>query len=193
MTATHIDLLESVLRTTQRLADRLEPRDLERPTPCEELDVRRLLEHLIGWQQVMGACAADLETALADGSPTYVASADVAGDLRAASTALIANLRRRADDTIVLPYRGTTSVDVMHAEQLAEHAIHTWDLGAALGVPVSFDEEVVAEAHEGLSLMLGESFAEMGFRTPESAEPAPTELARLLVRSGRSPADWSMP
>ncbi|VXB88636.1 maleylpyruvate isomerase family mycothiol-dependent enzyme [Aeromicrobium sp. 9AM] len=193
MTATQIDLLESVLRTTRRLADRLEPRDLERPTPCDELDVRRLLEHLIGWQQIMGACAAGLEPALADGSPTYVASADIAGDLRAASTALVNSLRQRNDDTIVLPYRGSTSVDVMHAEQLAEHVIHTWDLGAALGVPVSFDEEVVTAAHEGLSLMLGESFAEMGFRTPVSAQPAPTELARLLVRSGRSPADWPTP
>jgi uncharacterized protein (TIGR03086 family) len=192
VTRRDIDLLESVVRTTQGLVDQLEPADLDRPTPCEELDVRRLVEHLIGWEQVMAACAADLEPALLDGSPTYRAGADISDDLRAASTDLVDQLRRRTDHVIVLPYRGLTSVDVMHAEQLAEHVIHTWDLGAALGVRVSFEPEVVNAAHDGLTLMLGEVFAETGFRSPPVAEPGPTELDRLLVRSGRSPATWPM-
>jgi uncharacterized protein (TIGR03086 family) len=186
-----VDLLETVLDATRRVVEGLEPADLDRPTPCEEFTVRRLLEHVIGWQQVMGACAADLEPPLADGSPTYRASADVAGDLRAASATLTTNLRRRTATTITLPYRGATSVAVMQAEQIAEYVIHTWDLAAAVGVGLDFDDDVLGAAHEGLSWMLGESFAEMGFQPPASTDPTSSELVRLVVRSGRSPSDWA--
>ena len=186
-----MDLLEAVLDATRRVVEGLEPDDLDRPTPCEEFTVRRLLEHVVGWQQVMGACAADLEPSLANGSPTYRASADIAGDLRAASATLLVNLRHRTDRTITLPYRGATSVAVMQLEQIAEYVIHTWDLAAAVGVSLDFDNDVLGAAHEGLSLLLGESFAEMGFRPPATTEPASGELVRLLVRRGRAPSDWA--
>ena len=186
-----MDLLETVLHATRRVVEGLEPADLDRPTPCEEFTVRRLLEHVIGWQQVMGACAADLEPSLTDGSPTYRVSANVAGDLRVASATLLANLRHRTTRTITLPYRGATSVVVMQLEQIAEYVIHTWDLAAAVGVGLDFDNDVLGAAHEGLSLLLGESFAEMGFRPPATTDPASGELVRLLVRSGRSPSDWA--
>jgi uncharacterized protein (TIGR03086 family) len=186
-----LDTLEVVLRTTQDVTDQVRSGDLTHPTPCAEFDVRRLLEHIIGWQQVSGACAADLEPPLAEGSPTYTASLDLAGDLRDATTTLLTRLRARSEETITLPYRGATSVSVMHSELIAESVIHTWDLAAALGVSVEFDDHVVSVAHDGLSLLLGESFAEIGFRSPAATDPDSSELARLLVRSGRSPGDWA--
>jgi uncharacterized protein (TIGR03086 family) len=190
VTERNLDLLETVLRTTHRIVDGLGPDDLVRPTPCEEFDVRRLLEHVIGWQLVSGACAVDLEPPLADGSPTYRASPDLADDLQGASSDLLANLRKRSEETITLPYRGVTSVDVMHAEQVAEAVIHTWDLAAAVGASLELDDDVVSAAHDGLSLLLGESFAEIGFRPPKPTDSGSTELVRLLERSGRSPGDW---
>lgn len=190
MTWRDLDLLETVLRTTHRVAQHLGPDDLGRSTPCEELDVRRLLEHVIGWQLVTGACAIDREPPLADGSPTYRASQDVVGDLREASSALQTNLRQRSDTKITMPYRGVVPVDVVHAELVAETVIHTWDLAAGLGERVRFDDEVVNAAHEGLSLLLNESFAEVGFRVPATGAAASSEFVRLLVRSGRTPGDW---
>ena len=191
MTQHTVDLLDLVLRTTHRIAQGLTPDDLARPTPCDEFDARRLLEHVIGWQLVTGACAADLEPPVAAGSPTYRASSDLAADLMATSTTLLTNLRRRSDLTISMPYRGVTSADVVHAEQLAEAVIHTWDLAAAVGVSLELDDDVVSAAHDGLSLLLGESFAEMGFRSPTAEDPEATGLVRLLVRSGRAPEDWA--
>jgi uncharacterized protein (TIGR03086 family) len=192
VTERNLELLETVLDTTRRLAEGLAPGDLTRPTPCDEFDVRGLLEHVIGWQLVTGACAVDLEPPLADGSPTYRASSEVAHDLRSASAELLRNLRKRSDATITMPYRGVTPVDVMHAELVAEAAIHTWDLGAAIGVSVDFDDDVVSAAHEGLSLLLGESFAEIGFRRPQPTGAGTSELVRLLERSGRTPGDWAV-
>ena len=49
VTARDIDLLEAVLDTTRRVVESLEPGDLDRLTPCEQRDVRGLLEHVIGW------------------------------------------------------------------------------------------------------------------------------------------------
>lgn len=191
MTERNLDLLETVLATTRRLAEGLQPDDLARPTPCDEFDVRRLLEHVIGWQLVTGACAVDLVPPMDDGSPTYRASSEVADDLRSASADLVANLRKRPDTAITMPYRGVTSVDVVHAELVAEAVIHTWDLGAAVGVSVEFEGDVLSAAQEGLSLLLGESFAEIGFRAPRSADAGSSELVRLLERSGRAPGDWA--
>ena len=190
MTQRNLDRLETVLTTTRRIVEGLEPNDLSRETPCDEFDVRRLLEHVIGWQLVTGACAADLEPPLSDGSPTYRASSAVSDDLRSASADLLASLRKRPEATITMPYRGVTSVDIVHAELVAEAVIHTWDLGAAVGVSVEFNDDVVSAAHEGLSLLLGESFAEMGFRSPTPGDASASELVRLLERSGRTPAEW---
>jgi len=190
MTDPHVDLLETVLATTQRVAGGLDPSDLDRPTPCDEFDVRRLLEHVIGWQLVTAACAADRDVPVLDGSPTYRASADLTRDLREASAALVATLRARTDETITMPYRGATPMRVMLAELVAETVIHTWDLAAARGQAIDFDTDVMAAAHDGLTLLLGESFAEMGFRVSGEAQPPSSGLAHLLVRSGRTPGAW---
>ncbi|KRC63812.1 hypothetical protein ASE12_02945 [Aeromicrobium sp. Root236] len=192
MSDPHVDLLERVLVTTRRTAEGLTPQDLDRRTPCEEFDVRRLLEHVIGWQQVTAACAADREPPLLDGSPTYRASSEPERDLREASERLVTNLRARTDETITMPYRGLTPMRVMLDELIAEAVIHTWDLAAARGLEIAFDPDVMDVAHDGLTLLLGESFAEMGFRA--SAAPqhgSSNDLLRLLVRSGRVPADWT--
>jgi len=192
MSDPHVDLLERVLVTTRRTAEGLTPQDLDRRTPCEEFDVRRLLEHVIGWQQVTAACAADREPPLLDGSPTYRASSEPERDLREASERLVTNLRARTDETITMPYRALTPMRVMLDELIAEAVIHTWDLAAARGLEIAFAPDVMDVAHDGLTLLLGESFAEMGFRA--SAAPqhgSSNDLLRLLVRSGRVPADWT--
>ena len=183
--AAALEMLEAALLHMRAVADRTTPDDFGRPTPCEDYDVRCLLEHVIGWQQVFSACAADRQPALVDGSPTYAAWSDPATDLRAASAILIENLRHRSDPAIILPYRGKTGVDLLVDELLAETVIHTWDLATAIGTTVDFDDRIVSAAHVGLSELLAESFADIGFRPPEQPAVARSEFQRLLLRSGR--------
>jgi uncharacterized protein (TIGR03086 family) len=185
----HLTLFESAVTVTQRLVDGLDPADLALPTPCAEYNVRRLLQHLIGWQLVFAACAVDEEPPFAGGSPTYALTDDPGRDLRAASVALVRNLRGRAADAVTLPYRGETSVGHLVDELVAETVIHTWDLATGLGRPVEYDEATVATAHTGLTKLLSESFADQAFRSP-TAGTATNDFDRLLVRSGRSPSDW---
>jgi uncharacterized protein (TIGR03086 family) len=183
-----LGLLERALRVMRDVVAELAPDDGDLPTPCAEYDVRRLLEHVIGWQRVFAACAAGEEPPLHDGSPTYRASADLAGDLGRASATLVSCLRNRRDRAITLPYRGDTSVDLLVDELLAETVIHAWDLATGLGRTVEFDDDTVAAAHVGLSKLLGESFARTAFRAPQQMAAAAEqgELERLLARSGRT-------
>jgi len=185
-----LTLLTRALTTTQEVVGGVRSADLDLPTPCAEYDVRRLLEHVIGWQVVFAACAADEDPSLADGSPTYVLG-DPVRDLRAAAAALTGNLGRRADESINLPYRGTVPVTQLLDELVAETVIHTWDLAAGLRRSVEFDSATIAAAQAGLTMMLAESFAEQGFRSGGERTGA-DELEALLVRSGRDP-EWSVP
>ncbi|AKU16970.1 maleylpyruvate isomerase family mycothiol-dependent enzyme [Luteipulveratus mongoliensis] len=182
-------LLAGVLRTMQGVVDGMGPDDLGRVTPCAEYDVRRLVEHIVGWQQVFAASAAGLEPPLADGSPTYVASEDVSVDQRAASLALLESLES-AGPTLTMPYRGETPTSVLVDELIAESVIHTWDLATSLGLEIAFEHEAVAVAHVGLTALLGESFAAEGF-AQQSGPASGGDLVALLRRSGRSPVGES--
>jgi hypothetical protein len=83
-----LPLLTRAFATTQAVIDGVQPAELDLPTPCGEYDVRRLLEHLIGWQLVFAACAIDAEPPLVDGSPTYLLTGEPGAELRSASMAL---------------------------------------------------------------------------------------------------------
>jgi uncharacterized protein (TIGR03086 family) len=186
-----LPLLTRAFATTHEVIDGVQPTALDLPTPCGEYDVRRVLEHLIGWQLVFAACATDAEPPLADGAPTYVLIGEPGPEMRSASTALTANLGGQAQEAITLPYRGTVPVADLADELVAETVIHTWDLAAGLGRSVEYDPAIIAVAQIGLTKMLAGSFAEQGFRRVAGAT-AGDELGSLLVRSGRDPR-WSAP
>jgi uncharacterized protein (TIGR03086 family) len=186
-----LPLLTRAFVTTHEVLDGVQPAELDLPTPCGEYDVRRLLEHLIGWQLVFAACAIDAEPPLADGSPAYLLTGEPGPELRSASMALTANLAGRTQEAITLPYRGTVPVADLVDELVAETVIHTWDLAAGLGRSVEFDPAIIAVAQLGLTKMLAESFAEQGFRAVAGAT-AGDGMRGLLVRSGRDPG-WSVP
>lgn len=181
-----LDLLENVLRTTAGLADGLTGAELERPTPCEGLDVRELLEHIIGWQQVFATVVSGGRPHMIAGSPPYRASGDLAGDLTTASNELLALLARHADATVEPPYRGPTPVTRLFDELVAESVIHTWDLASALERPFHVDPATLTAAHEGLTALLQESFAPQAFG-PQVDGDTDGDLRHLLRRSGRIP------
>jgi uncharacterized protein (TIGR03086 family) len=181
-----VELLARLLRTTRELVARVTPDDQVRPTPCADLTLGALVAHLIGWQQVFAACLRGTFAPIADGSPTYRPGPDLAGDLHESSRALLAALTL-APGTVELPYRGRTSVDVLVAELIAETAIHTWDVATALDLQLEIDEQTVAAAHVGLTLLLREPFAAQGFRPSTAADAAPADFHTLLRRSGRDP------
>jgi uncharacterized protein (TIGR03086 family) len=182
-----VDLLAGLLWTTRGLVARVTPGDRPRPTPCTDLDLGALVAHVIGWQQVFAACLREVSPPIVDGSPTYRPSDHLVRDLDDASHALLTALAAAAAE-VELPYRGRTPIHVLVAELIAETALHAWDVATAMNLEFEVDQSTVAAAHEGLTLLLSEPFAERGFRTGAPVDGAPPDLDTLLRRSGRDPA-----
>jgi len=138
------------------------------PTPCEKWDVGQLVAHLA----LDPANMLDMATG---GSPDWSAVPDrvddPAGTFRAGAEALVAHWRQ-ADD----------SADW----QIAELAVHTWDVATATGQPVGdLDPEVAERGLAFMSQVLkpemrGEAFA------PERAAPDSADAyERIAAFAGR--------
>lgn len=180
-----VHALVDALGTLRHVVDGVDDGDLGRPTPCDDLDVGAVISHVIGWQQVFTA-ALEGEPLPWDGSsPTYRAGAHRRDDLDDSSARLVAALER-SDDDVDLPFRGTTSRDVLMAELTAETVLHTWDVAQALGRTIAYHSRVVLTASRGLTLLQAESLGPEAF-APALNERTKDPLVRLVRRSGRGP------
>lgn len=148
-------------------------------------DVRGLLRHLVGWQQVFLACANDQPPHLGDGTPRVETDGRaLVVDLARSSADLVAALRERGDRDVDLPYRGTTPMAGHVAELIAESVLHTWDLATALDQRIDVGDDVLVAAHAGLSRMLVAGLPESAFGASSTSSYG-DELDRLVARSGR--------
>jgi uncharacterized protein (TIGR03086 family) len=125
--------------------DAISPEQLDRPTPCHELDVRGLLGHVA---DVMARVRLIGE----GGNPMANGQVDVAGvaddgwfDLfrcRAYEVQMAWTDAAALDRVVVLPWATTTGAGAM-ASYTGELTVHTWDLARATGQQPTWDDEVV--------------------------------------------------
>lgn len=168
------------------IVGRVRREDLERPTPCEGWSVADLLAHM-SVQHRGFAAAARVETA--DWVPVK-ASDPVADYVLAAGEVLTAF--GAPGKTLLLPEITTTPVpaELAIGFHFLDYVVHTWDVAAALGVPLSFDADVLQAAVAGARQVPG---GEARVRPGAAFAPslAVTEqagpLAELLGLLGRSP------
>lgn len=151
----------------------------EDPTPCTEWSVRALVNHVVGedrWTPplVAGRTIAEVGDSL-DGDllgDDPIAAARAAGDAAAASVASGV----AAGATVHLSYGDEDVVE--YAMQLAaDHLVHAWDLGRALGAEPELDPGTVVAVRDW-------------FEGPEDAYRHAGligPLAQLLARFGRQP------
>jgi len=168
-------------------------RQLSNPTPCTELDVAQLRDHVVGWLDTFAAGFADPGgQAPRAGLDAYQASADPAAEVRAAAATLDAAIRGGAAARPLRLGEQAMPGDMALSMILWEYQVHGWDLARATGQPWS---PPAAAAEESLAFapnMLtpdyqGESKA-FAPRVPVAADAPP--LDRLLGMSGRDPG-WS--
>ena len=141
---------------------------LSLPTPCEEWDVARLLAHLAHSPGTM------LEMARG-GSPDWSALPEQVDDPAAV-------FRSGADELVGHWRHADESADW----QIAEVAVHTWDLATATGQPVDRLDPVVAE--RGLAFMSTVLTPEMrgGVFAPERKAPdGASAYERIAAFAGR--------
>jgi uncharacterized protein (TIGR03086 family) len=166
------------------------------PTPCSEWDLGALLAHMTVQHHGFAAAVAGERTTLADWAPAP-SSDDPVGDYAAAVDRVLASFAApgATTGTAYLPeIRGGVTVPAAMAMgfHLVDYVVHSWDVAVSIGVPVGFDDEVLAAA----LVVAGQVPDDEQSRGPglsfAAALPAPsgaTPLDRVLTALGRAP-DW---
>src|SRR5258706_15483954 len=124
---------------------RVRPDQWDAPTPCQDWDVRTLVNHVVSeerWSVPLFAGATIPEVGdrfdgdLLDDDPILVA-AEAAEDAKAAVSETGALER-----TVHLSFGDTPAVEYVH-QLFADHLIHGWDLSVATGNDRALDPEAV--------------------------------------------------
>jgi uncharacterized protein (TIGR03086 family) len=170
------------------------PEQWSRPTPCDEWDVRALVNHLVGenrWavELFAGRTVAEVGQRL-DGD--LLGDDPVAAWDASAAAALGAVREPGAMDRIVHlsfgDFRGAEYTEQLAADLL----VHGWDLARAIGGDGALDPGLVAACSEWFAGW------EEGYRGAGAIGPRPAgdgagdQASRLLVAFGRDPA-WTPP
>lgn len=177
--------------TAAAVTGRVEQSQAGLPTPCPELDVSALVDHLVG----AGYRAAALGRGEAPGGDAFphVDVADAPGRLREASDEAQAAWSddARLGATTTMPwgetYTGATLVDMY----LAELAAHTWDLATATGQTLG-DDGLADSALEAARAVIRPEYRDsMGPGNPFGPEVEPPTDAsaweRFAAFMGRRP------
>lgn len=194
-------LLDRAIGTAGVVIAGVRPDQLADPTPCEDMDVRVLLGHLIG--------VVDRIAALGHGEdPSGVTETPVPDDGWAAAWT---DAGRRAaeawsDDAVLerpmaLPWLQGSGAEVL-TSYLSELTVHTWDLATATGQQPDWEDAVVVAAlsanhilpAEDRRALYAEISAAMGLDEVAvpfaEAVPVPDDapaIDRLVAWNGRDP------
>jgi uncharacterized protein (TIGR03086 family) len=191
MAAEPLVYLSQVLDLAGSLIERVRPEQAGLPTPCRSWDVRALVAHLVNDTDQFTAAATG-------GRPDWDTPAAGIGDdwasaFRAGAAELRAAWQQAGDlsQEIDLPI-GRVPKSFVASQQIAEFAVHSWDLATATGQRADFPAEACDAALAWASSALlpqfrGDEASGMAFG-PEVSVPgdAPAE-DRLAAFFGRHP------
>ncbi|HEU4399687.1 MAG TPA: TIGR03086 family metal-binding protein [Actinomycetota bacterium] len=135
-----LELLAGTLAQTDAIIAGVRPEQATLPTPCRSWDVRALVNHVVHDVQQFTVTVHGGEWAPGDAD---VAGDDWAGAYREAASSLLEAWRRPGvlEQTVRLPFGefpGTWRV----GQQIADLAVHGWDIAKATGQPTDLDPEV---------------------------------------------------
>jgi uncharacterized protein (TIGR03086 family) len=191
-----VDAHRRALQTSAAIVGSVQVVDLDRPTPCGDWDLRRLLAHMIGQNYGFAEAAegkgGDLEV-FAD----RAVGADPVGEYAASAARVIEAFGAPgvlARDLEVAAVRGGVTLPgrAVIGFHLVDYVVHGWDVAKTVGAPAAYDDDVLRVALE-----VAEAVPERA-RSEDDATPFwPTVatdsshlLDRIVANLGRSP-DWT--
>ncbi len=137
-----IELLSGVLAGTGDLIEGVADDQWELPTPCEDMNVGPLVDHILGWVQVFAATA-NGETY--EGDPDeHERGPDPAAEFRATAARVVSGWTEHGFDRKVKITGGELPADMAFNMTLMEYMGHGWDLATATGQPFPWTEAQVA-------------------------------------------------
>ncbi len=158
----------------------------EAPSPCADWDARAVVEHVIGFHDVL--------LLRPFGTKPSRPRDDVIARWAVTVEAVLATLASPAvrDGQTEVPGMGTTPVAALLGPLTTDVLIHTWDLSRAVGVEVPLDAELCALAYESGLAGAAQRQASGMFGPPVPVPDDAGVTARMLGVYGRDPA-WERP
>jgi uncharacterized protein (TIGR03086 family) len=137
--------LSQVLDLAESVIERVRPEQATLPTPCQSWDVEALVAHMINDTGQFTAAAMGGQPDW--DAPTPAIDGDWAGAFRAGATELRAAWQRAGDlnQEIELPI-GRVQKSFVASQQVAEFAVHSWDLATATGQRMQFPAQACEAA-----------------------------------------------
>lgn len=197
MTSSSLDALvlhRRALAVVDALLVDVEPQDLARPTPCEQWDLRALLEHVVGQNDGLALAVRGGGREQADWDPrplgdnpaeTVAVSAGRLVDAFAEDGAL-----RRSVWMPEIQAEEPLPAEVAVRIHLLDTVVHAWDIAQSLERTVTFDDAVLevastvaAKVPDGPDRQAHQAPFAPPVMTPEEGG----ELTRLVAWLGRSP------
>ena len=195
--ASTLDLLERAVTQLDAVIARVRPDEEALPTPCGDWDVKALLTHLVGHS------VPNLIVAAGGGAPDWQAepravSADWSGAYRTEADELLAAWRAADMDSMVTSGGGQAPLRSRADQQLAELAVHTWDLAKATGQDTPLDpavaEHTLSWSHQVLKPEYRGAGRAFGPEVPVASDaPSYDRLAGWFGRNPAWPADGDEP
>ncbi len=189
--ATQIEHLESMMNKTAKLMNDIVPDQLADPTPCQDFDVRALLEHLATWVQVFDSAVN--ETALPFDPSDHHIDQDWAQILKVAAARIVSGLAERGTDRAMTmtsdPIPGSFVLNMM----LMEYIGHGWDLARATETASPFSEAEATVALDAAQTIIQPEYRGTGMfdhPVPTSENRDPTSAFVAFI--GRDP-EWAPP
>jgi uncharacterized protein (TIGR03086 family) len=185
-----LTVLENATANTRRIVGAVRPEHYGLPTPCARFEVRDLLNHMVGGQQLM----VQAPNAPVPPPPNGVFPDQIGDDPAGAFERSSKEVLDLFADPATLAATFHLGVDVPGDQALGiavmEVVVHGWDLATAIGVPSGIDPALAEQL-----LAATQGFVSDQFRSPDGSpfgpaldapEDAPAEL-RLMAFLGRRP------
>lgn len=189
-----LGLVGRALDQTGAIIAAISPRQAGLATPCPAWDVRALVRHVVGQDLRNFMVSARGETA--DWQlPADELGADWVAEFRAAAAPLMAVWQAAdPDQPVTMPGGGRAPLRGRADQQIAELAVHGWDLARATGQQADLDQALARRALSWSQQMLRPEFRgpDKAFG-PEVAVAADAPIyQRLAGWFGRDP-EWAPP
>jgi uncharacterized protein (TIGR03086 family) len=159
------------------------------PTPCDDWDVRRLVEHVVRGNHMsitlLGGATPDEAMAAAMGAQL---GTDLAAALATTVEPLEAGFGTATFDDVVHHPAGDMPLRRFLGFRIADYALHAWDLARAIGADESLDADLVVLVYEDM-LPRAPVLDRTGHfgSGPRTSAADQTVQDRLLRLSGREP------
>ena len=156
----------------------------EAPSPCPEWDARGILEHVIGFHEVL------LLRPL--GAKANRPKDDVPGRWAATQLVLFTVLDANWAHPVALPGGSTLDVAALLPALTTEVLVHTWDLAKAIDLDVDLDQDLCEAALSGAQTNEAALRSSGMFAGPVGLPADADAQSRLVALLGRDPL-WQSP